>query len=314
MNVKIESTTDSNEAVMAATGNLANKKVDDISASSKNEKTDLQDESFEDSETSKEISEDDEIGSSDSEDENEDEGLKDESKDEKKPKKKGGFQKRIEKFQKQLSAKEQEIEHWKREALKAESKKDDSETIKHVKESVNEPDPDDYENHKDYVKALAKWEIKQIDNEKAELAKQDQLKNDYQKQVQLFQEKISEFKKNVADFDEVIAEADTVELNFAVRDAILSSENSPQLMYELSKNVDELERINTLSPIAAAREIGKIEARLSKSSENENKKEVKITKTPPPVKPVSSGSGKFQKSPEDMDFNEYKQWRSQQRA
>jgi hypothetical protein len=82
-------------------------------------------------------------------------------------------------------------------------------------------------------------------------------------------------------------------------------------MYELAKNRKEYERINSLNALAMAREIGKIEAKLSRSKTTEAQEEIKkITKAPAPLKPVGSkSSGISNKSPDEMDFHEYKKWR-----
>jgi preprotein translocase subunit SecA len=59
-------------------------------------------------------------------------------------------------------------------------------------------------------------------------------------------------------------------------DAILTSDRGPEVAYHLAKNPALAERLNRLSPIAAAREIGRIEAALEKSSPG-------TTRKPPPA-------------------------------
>lgn len=311
MSVNIVSTTDSDEAVLSAIGSklAKNNEADETkSASSKDAKASKQDETAEDSETSENA----ELEDSDSSESTDDEDLKDESKDDQKPKKKGGFQKRIERFQKKISEKDQEVEYWKREALKGKSPdKAEPETQFKAKPTDAKPKAESFETHEEYVDALTDWKLEQKEKERAAKAEQAQIKNEREKQVQSFQSKVSEFQKSHDDFDEVVAEVDDIPLSMPLQEAIVSSDIGPQVMYELAKDRDELERINRLSPIAAAREIGKIEARLAKeSSSAKETTEKKITKAPPPIAPVGSkGSAKTIKSPDDMSFSEYKKWR-----
>ena len=307
MSVTIESTTDSKEAVQAAIGSLAKKEVVEDkkqSASSETAEAELQDESNEASDTS--VNDEDEADSSDSDD---DEGLKDESKEEPKQKKKGGFQKRIDKLSSRASKAEQEAEYWRAEALKGKTPDKAPETPQQAKPQIEgKPKAESFDTHEEYVDALTDWKIEQKENERSEKSKQAQVKTEYEKTVQTFQSKVQEFKSKTPDFDETLSDVDDIDMSFGIQEAILSSELGPELMYEISKNRKEYERINGLSAVAAAREIGKIEARLAKSESSE-KPEIKITKTPAPIKPVGTSSTKTGKSLEDMSFADYKKAR-----
>ncbi|MGZ3770067.1 MAG: hypothetical protein ACXVCP_00355 [Bdellovibrio sp.] len=246
-------------------------------------------------------------------DESEDEHDEEKSQQDEKPKKKGGFKKRIERFQRKLSVAEQEVAYWKEQALKGNSKPEPETTKAHAKEESNdEPQEQDFETFKEYQKALIKYELSQEKKESDKKARESQVKSDYQKQVEKFQSKVSEFAKTKDDFEDVISEVDDVPLSHAVQESITSSENGPELMYELAKNKKELMRINALSPILAAREIGKIEARLAKT---ETKPIPKTTKAPAPIAPVgSNGSAKPKKSITDPNLtqSEYEQLRREQ--
>lgn len=306
MSIIIESTTDSNEAVLAALGKLESKpsEVED----KKSESSEKPDEKVEESETSKSDSD-----QSDEDTEDQDDSDNDESKDDSsKPKKKGGFKKRIERFQKQLSAREQELQYWKDKALSGAKSEQGSEAQKPEAtiKSDDKPKESDFDSHSEFVEALTDWKIKQTEKEFAKKQLEVKAKTDFQKQVETFQAKVAEFSKTQDDFEDAIADVDDIQLTVGLQESILSSEIGPQVMYELSKNREELERINRLSPIAQAREIGKIEARLGEK--NQKKPEAKVSKAPAPVSPVGTkGSLKTTKSPDEMTFQEYKKWREQ---
>lgn len=312
MSMNLESTTDSKEQVLAAIGGAKSSTVkDEPKAVSSRDNESQQDESeLEESETSEDnLDESDDSDSSVSED---DEEVKDELKEDQKPKKRSGFQRRIDKFQKKLSEKDQEIDQLKKAALSGAGKlqeQSQSENPQQKAEAIGKPDPNNFDSHQDYVEALTEWKIDEKDRAKEVKAKDAQLKTEYQNQVSSFQAKVAEFSKATPDFNDVISDVDDISLSYHIQDVILSS--GPELMYELSKDRERLLRLNSLSPLAAAREIGNIEAKLSTSQENTKPKEVKTTKTPPPIDPVGSKSaGKTFKSPDDMSFGEYKAWRN----
>ncbi len=234
-----------------------------------------------------------------------------ENKDEPKPRKKGGFEKRIERFQKQMSAKDQQIA-----ALQAEferfrnqgpvdSKK--SEPTK-VHDDADAPNPDNFETMGAYIEALTEHRITVREKQRDEARKIETAKSEVQKKMQAHQSRINEFKKIQPDYEDVLNDfvADHGDINFseAVTESILESDVSAALIYEFAKDKSLLDRVNGLSPIAAAREIGKIESRLSRSSEN--KSEIKKTSNaPPPPRTLGSGSARVTKSLDDMDPEEF---------
>jgi uncharacterized protein YozE (UPF0346 family) len=306
MSILVTSTTDSKEAVSAANGDLAQKNEEVKSQSASVEATD---EITEESDASEET---EELEASQNDEESQDE---DQSKEaDEKPKKKGGFQKRIDKMTKRLSAKEQEAEYWKAEALKqktADAPKKEVESIAKV-EAGGKPSADDFESHEAYVEALTDWKIEQREAKKEQAQKQEQAKSAYQKQIDEHNKRVVEFQKEASDYKEVvqdfIEEHGDIKFSLALEESIISSENGPALVYELLKNKEELDRINSLHPLVAAREIGKLEARLAKASESSEKKEIKTTKAPKPLTPVgtkSSGAGKKSIFDPDLSQREY---------
>ncbi len=97
-------------------------------------------------------------------------------------------------------------------------------------------------------------------------------------------ERVQDFRKKVKDFDEVMSKAANLKAAPAVEDMILESDKSGHLVYYLAKNPSKLDALNNMSERAAAREIGRIEQRLSVPSAP------KQTKAPPPVKPPKGGA------------------------
>lgn len=307
MGIEVTSTSDSKEAVAAVNaGSTQEEGKENKSASSTKP-----DEKTEESDTSENLEESEEQDSEEDQDDSEDEA---DSQDEnEKPKKKSGFKKRIERFQRRLSEKDQEIEYLRKEVMKKSSQQEEKPEATPKTQTDGKPKLEDFEHHEDYIEALTDWKLEQKQKEQEVKSRESHLKNEYQKTIQSFQSKVAEFGKTHSDFQEVIEEVDDIPLSPGFREAVISSDLGPAVMYELAKNREELERINALSPLAAAKEIGKIEARLSKSSEPQ--KQTKTTKAPPPVKPVgSSSSGSTKKSIYDTSLSqkEYEQLRMEQ--
>lgn len=321
MDIQVTSTTDSPQAVRAAMGITAKEETPKTTQTTEEPKTELvaQDahESV-DADTEQESKAAEEPEATDSSDEDTDSKDADEDSSEEeqkqKPKKKGGFQKRIERISKQLSAKEQELAYWKEQALKQGKQEPETKAPKASDQAQGKPKAEDFESHADYIEALTDWKVEQ----KAQKLQQEQeamrAKESQNSKLKEFQAKVEEFKKTVDDFDDVIAEVYDVQISLGLQEAIRESDLSAQLLYELAKQPDELMRINSLSPFKQAIEVGKLEAKLQEKKA-EKKQEIKETKAPPPLKPVTAkGIPKVTKSVDDMTYEEYKAWRAKNKG
>lgn len=317
MTINVQSTTDSEETVTAAMGGLAQSKpVEDAPKETAEVKATA--ESDESSDTGATEAESQET---DSEEENDTEELEAKENDQEgeRPKKKSGFQKRIDRMNKKMSAVEQEREYWRQEALRAQQSKGPAKTEEPETKALNQPDPnepkpDQFETHDQYVRALARYEAKQELQAEKEAARKAAIKNESQTKLEKHTERVNSFKASHDDFDDVLENVGNIPLSITVRESIVDSENGPELMYELAKNPKELQRICSLTPINAAREIGKIEARFSKTSESSSV-EKKTSKAPAPVTPVRTRGSISTKSiydAENLSQREYEKLRAEQ--
>lgn len=254
------------------------------------------DEIIDESETSEKLE-----ASSDDSQEKED---SEESKDEFEQK---GVKKKIDKLTKRVTEAKREADFWKQEALKVKAQETKEVEAKKPEtvQAEGKPNPDNFESHAEYIEAVTDWKLDQRDKAKEEKSKADSAKDEYQNSVKAHQERINKFKAENKDYDEVIADFvedhGDVTFSLTVEESILSSDLGPALIYELAKNPEEFKRINSLGPIAAARELGRIEQRLSKASESSEEKanetEKKQTKAPAPMKTIGSkSSGSVKKS------------------
>lgn len=307
MPVQVTSTTDNAETVTAANAEKAADKVVEKTDSASSE---VEDETAEESETSEESTEGD--GATDA-----DEDSDEESEQKEKPKKKNGFKKRIDKLTGKLTAKEQEVEYWRAKAMNGSQAPENKVVSKEVV-SEGKPKKEDFESVEEYYEALTDWKVDQKANAWEAKQRESQVKTQHQSKMQVHQAKMAEFAKSHKDFDQSLKDHMEEHGNFVVAPSmeslILESEVGPEIVYEFVKNREELDRLNNLPPLAAARELGKIEARLSKKTSGSEPKEEKKPK-PAPLKPLganTSGSGKKSIYDPDISQKEYDRLRAEQ--
>lgn len=265
-----------------------------------------------------ETSEQNESPESETEETEETEGQgKEENKEDNKneaPKKKGGFQRRIDKLNSRVSAKEQEVEYWKQQALKSASATTPTSESK-PKAAEGKPKPESFDTHTDYVEALTDWKTETKLQERDAKQFKETFDREQTKIVSSYTEKEKAFSAKNADFADVISEVDHIPISASLRDILLTSDTGPQLAYELAKNPEDYARIAKLPPLACAREIGKLEYRLSSKSSSSESVEKKITKAPKPIDPVGTGGkGSAPKSISDPSLSqrEYEALRREQ--
>lgn len=119
-----------------------------------------------------------------------------------------------------------------------------------------------------------------------------------------FQRRTAEVRAKHSDYDEVLENAPNIGLHADTQRALLTSEHGPAIIYELAKNPAELERIASLPPLEAAREIGRLEARASVTPPPTTATK---TATRPPAPPTNvSGSTSSTRSLDELSISDYK--------
>lgn len=177
---------------------------------------------------------------------------------------------------------------------------------------------------KDYYEMKAKLEYLERERERTLNSKQPN-EDDSQVDVEeLVERKLAEreqkrqFEELQRKRDDVVAKAEksgefdfedfveSVECTPVMRDAVLDSDVSAELLKYLYKNPDDASRIANLSPARQAAEIGKLELKLSEKSA------VKKSAAPSPISPVGGNSKPSGYRPE-MTQAEYEEWRNSTR-
>lgn len=163
------------------------------------------------------------------------------------------------------------------------------------------PSRADFDDDESYVDSLTSWKVEQ------KLAGVQERISQAQQQTQAqsaWVSKVNQARTDYADYNQVMEDAQDIPISPAVAEAIQSSDLGADVAYYLGKNPGEAERINQLSPMAAAREIGRIESYVEYEKQNA-KKVAPVSKAPSPIKPVRSGTGGSTKDLETMTPGEY---------
>lgn len=218
-----------------------------------------------------------------------------------KPKKKG-VQERIDELTRQRHEKEraletarQEAEYWKSQAVQKPQAPQPQATS-------GAPAVEQFDSYEDYLRAAARYEVSQT------LAAERQEQTAAQQRQRLLEQQriVHEKGDSIADdFVEVVYNPELL-ISQEVAELAFDSDKGAEILYYLGKNPSESERISRLSPVQAAREIGRLEASLSMPSP-------KLTSSaPPPIKSISGGGEPPQKDQEKMTPDEWRDWRNDQ--
>lgn len=141
-----------------------------------------------------------------------------------------------------------------------------------------------------YQAAKTAHEIKQ--GLKAEFAEErnrqatERLHRTQQEMVEDFEERSEDFRARIPDFDDAIGKfvAGGGKFSPALVEELHQSEMGPALAYQLAKNPQLANSLNSMSPREVAREIGRLEAKASLPNPK------KQTSAPPPLRTPSGGA------------------------
>ena len=171
--------------------------------------------------------------------------------------------------------------------------------------SGDEPKEGDFDDYVEFVAAKAVWRSQEsgrtreltaaeAEAKAADAAEREAYETD-------FREQVAAAKLRHKDFEAVAFRQD-MHVSPDLAAMVKSSDQGAELAYYLGKNPETASRISTMSAVEAAREVGRIEARLSSPPPPR-----KTTTAPPPVGTVRAGGGSASSAPSDPD--EYRKWR-----
>jgi hypothetical protein len=136
---------------------------------------------------------------------------------------------------------------------------------------------DQFESPEAYAEALAYQKAEELIAKREAAKQQSAVLESYQEREESAREKYDDF--------EQVAYNPKLPITNVMAEAIQSSDIGPDLAYYLGSNPKDADRISRMSPLSQAKEIGKIEAKLSS-----NPPVKKTTSAPAPISPVTARS------------------------
>lgn len=145
-------------------------------------------------------------------------------------------------------------------------------------------------------------EREEIEAQKAQLRKaQEDLTNSWAKKIEDAEAELPDLREKLASMQGTFQNIDPAYGEYLAA-TIMQCDAGPQIMYYLSQNIDEAQRIVASGPVAATLALGRLEARLGK--EQEKKRNTKqVSKAPdPPTDRTRGKGGKFAVAPDTDDL------------
>jgi hypothetical protein len=219
-------------------------------------------------------------------------------------------QARIDELTRKRHEAEREAAYWKQQATgRAQSGQEPA---------LQEPRPEQFEDYGQYTKALARYEAQQLfaqrDQEQSKTAQERAQQAEQQAQAvraEAWAERQQAVKQVLPDYDTVMSAAANVHVSQAVQEALLDSDMGPQLAYHLAKNPALAQQLSGMSQRQVDREIGRLEASLSKPGAAQ--KAPPVSGAPKPGRPLGAGTSQ-NTDPSRMSMEEYRAYRAKQGA
>jgi hypothetical protein len=124
--------------------------------------------------------------------------------------------------------------------------------------------------------------------------------------MNLFKERAMALSDRYPDIEAKVFEDRTLPMSAVMAETIMESEKGPEVAYYLSANREVAQRIKEMQPLAAARELGRIEATLSLPTSRTK------TNAPPPPNTLKGSLKKVSVDPTKLQGAAYREWRSKQ--
>jgi hypothetical protein len=186
----------------------------------------------------------------------------------------------------------------------------ESQKTQQAQPKTDRPARENFTSDEDYVEALTDYKVKQ---HMEPLQRNLQAQTKAQQVEAEWSNKIAVAEKTYSDYKEVMEEANDIPITPEMAEAIKTSDLGADIAYHLAKNPEDAMRISQMPPMAAARELGRIESYLE--YEKNQAKTTKVSKAPPPARVPTGGSTvrSGTKNLSEMSYSDYVKARMESR-
>lgn len=151
-------------------------------------------------------------------------------------------------------------------------------------------------------KAAQEAEAKEVKQREVEAA-QEKLKSSWLEKVQTVEEELPDIREKLASMEDAFEDVDPDYGEFLAA-TIMSCDFGPQIMYYLSQNIGEAQKIVASGPAAATLAIGRLDARFNKPAPEKRNNKPSGAPTPPANRTRGSGS-RANVAPDTMDLKAF---------
>ena len=157
-----------------------------------------------------------------------------------------------------------------------------------------------------YTSAVAEFARQQARDEARTAIQREMANQHHAARTQSFKQREAEFASTVEDYADKVYDP-TLPLTREVVELIADSDIGPRVAYYLADNPGIARSLADMAPVQAAREFGKIEAKLSTSACRKA-----VSQAPPPPPKIGAGEAEIDRDPDNMSTDEWLKWREKQ--
>lgn len=166
------------------------------------------------------------------------------------------------------------------------------------------PNLDDFADYAEYVEALTDWKVEQKLQTHSQTSAE---KASAGLRAVTWESRVEEARSSIADYDTVVGSSE-LPIAAHVADALMDSERGPELAYHMATHPEVVDRLNKMSPLKAALELGKLETSISAPVAKP------ASKAPPPVSPLRSSASSVPTDLAKASMDDYVEMRKKQGA
>ena len=153
-------------------------------------------------------------------------------------------------------------------------------------EAPKQPQRAEFATEEEYQDARVDYRVKIARTEERKAEAEARARTEGERVVQTYSERLRAVKAEITDYDQRIEPVKDMAIPPYIRDSIFESEVGPRLPLYFADHPEEARRIIALSPTAALRELGKIEAMIESEAKPAERPKLEIV----PPRPAVSGA------------------------
>ena len=184
--------------------------------------------------------------------------------------------------------------------------------------AVAKPKLEDCATLEEFTEKIADWKADERDWRRSVEAGRAKAQADVKARADGWNANVATFKTDHDDWDAVMAGVAEIKLSPDHQKIFLDSPHGVALAYDLAQDPAELERIAKLPPLAAAREIGRLEAAYGRKTTGDSddaddaragEKEIKVSSAPKPFKTLNGATNRSVPNPGTLSAADYRKAR-----